>query len=324
MAWAARVARRAQAAARAPVGGGGGGSGGSGGGGGGGGSGSFDAGSSETAVIGDGGTRAELPPPTDGGAPEAPAAPCDPVKQVGCLQAGEACHAFPQNGWQCLLSGAGVEDAACVGPSDCRAGYGCFPGPQGTSCKPYCDPVAPACTSKNPVCQVLPGSRWGTCVTAATADAGPPPPVSCDPLGQTGCSPARGRLLRVRRQQRTGLPAGRDADLVLHLQRPHRLRPRRRLLRRPQRPAVPAVLPHRRRRMSGPGTGLHDDRPQRLWRVRRRDHVRRRRDRDGAAQARVDDGSTRVLQVTPMQDRRKRALRFGPVTALQVQGSPEL
>jgi hypothetical protein len=152
--------------------------------------GSFDASNSETVPVIDGGTRTDAvpPPPVDGGSFEVALSPCDPVKQVGCAQQAEACYVYPDNAWQCLLPGTGGEGAPCQGPSSCRPGTGCFSGPEGSLCRQYCNPVAPACSSKNPVCQVLPGSRWGTCVAGTAATDAGPPPVSCDPIGQTGCS----------------------------------------------------------------------------------------------------------------------------------------
>jgi hypothetical protein len=116
--------------------------------------------------------------------------PCDPVKQAGCMQAGDACHAFPDNAWACLLPGTGAEGSSCQQPDQCSAGLGCIAGPNGFACRRYCDLGAPMCGGANPICVGIPGSRWGSCQPMAMAmtDAGPPPPVTCDPVGQAGCS----------------------------------------------------------------------------------------------------------------------------------------
>jgi hypothetical protein len=139
----------------------------------------------------DGGTGTDLPVDVDadsGTGDVSPSGPCDPVKQVGCQQAAEACYGYTQGAWQCLLPGPGGEGSACTSPSDCSEGTGCFAGPDGQACRPYCDPIAPSCTSRYPTCQVVPGSPWGVCSAPAQMDAGPPPPISCDPVSQTGCA----------------------------------------------------------------------------------------------------------------------------------------
>ena len=192
---------------------------------------------------------------------------CDPVKQTGCQQAAEACYGYPQGAWQCLLPGPGGEGTSSVSPSDCSEGIGCFAGPDGQACRPYCDPAAPSCTSRYPF------ARWSRFALGHLH--GPRPDgrraAAADHVrsGQPDRCAQPGRLLRLQRHNDLAclLPG------ALSMFSPAACTPtaaRDGLLRRLQRPAVPPVLQLASGGMPRPGAGLHEHRPQRLRRLRRR------------------------------------------------------
>jgi hypothetical protein len=129
----------------------------------------------------------DMDPPPDAEPPDVPvdaAGPCDPVQQTGCA-GGDTCYVDQSNNHQCLLPGSAGEDQPCLAPNDCMTGLGCFNGPGGQLCRPYCDTRAPSCPIDKNMCAVISGGPFGFCQSTAPPDSGG---GGCDPVAQIGCS----------------------------------------------------------------------------------------------------------------------------------------
>jgi hypothetical protein len=109
----------------------------------------------------------------------APDPVCDPVDQTNCA-AENACFLDEFTGaTSCVSPGAGGYNSACFGPYDCARGLGCFDGPNGRSCRPYCRVEQPNCPQDAPTC-VYVAQGYGVCTDTG---AGPPPPPPPSPDG---------------------------------------------------------------------------------------------------------------------------------------------
>ena len=108
--------------------------------------------------------------PPDAGAP----ASCDPVSQTGCARSEDACYAFSGgSALACLLPGTHTWFSPCIDHSECERGTGCFDGPNGRLCRPYCRLAGAECPGQAPVCMMIGRSDYGVCAAViAPADAG--------------------------------------------------------------------------------------------------------------------------------------------------------
>jgi hypothetical protein len=107
----------------------------------------------------------------DAGPP--PPVSCDPLGQTGCSRPEDACYAFASSSeLACLLAGTQTWFSTCNVHSDCNRGAGCFDGPNGRLCRPYCRLGAAECPGQAPVCMTIGRSDYGVCAAAIMSDAG--------------------------------------------------------------------------------------------------------------------------------------------------------
>jgi hypothetical protein len=99
---------------------------------------------------------------------------CDPVARTGCTRTEDACYAFAGGSeFACLLFGDRSLFSGCEVHSECPAGAGCFDGPNGRLCRPYCRLQGPACPANAPACMMIGRSDYGACAaTVPPPDAG--------------------------------------------------------------------------------------------------------------------------------------------------------